>query len=127
VEAQRKPFLNQILKNHDGLIGTLLGYGRNNAWAFHEKSKNMQSFIDEKEQLRMKTFCQQQGSWKFFTGSFCRDFSYLPLPGFAADFNDPETKTLKNTYSKSRNKILDSYREKDFLEVTLHLLCESKS
>lgn len=125
-EAKFTPFLTQVLKNHDGLIGTLLGYGRNNAWAFHEKSKKMGSFTDEKEHLRMKNFCQQQGSWKFFTGSFCRDFSYLPLPGFVADPNDPETKMLKDIYSKNRHKIVHHYHKKNFLETTLNLLCQSK-
>lgn len=122
--AQKGAFFSQVLKGHDGLMGTLLGFGRNNAWLYQEKSPKLHPFPGKDEQEQMQDFCQSQGSWKFFTGSFSKDFQRLPLPCFVADPHDPETKVLKRVYTKNRQKILFHYKEKDFLEETLRLLCD---
>jgi hypothetical protein len=123
-QLKTKTFLAQVLKNHDGLIGTLLGYGRNNGWAFQTKAKNMHSFVNKEERMKDKNFCEAQGGWKFFTGSFDRDFSHMFLPGFVADPDDAETKYLEWKYPKEREQIIDYYRDKKFLEATLSLLCD---
>lgn len=122
-KAMTQPLLNQVLRNHDGLIGTLLGYGRNNAWSYHEKSKQLNSFLNKEDQLQMKQFCSQQGFWSFFTGTYCRDLYHLALPGFAANLNDPETEHLRRVYSNNRDQIIARYQDGDFLETTLTLLC----
>lgn len=122
-QAKNRPLLSQVLENHDGLIGILLGFGRNNSWEFHENSEEMDFFTDEKEKDQMKRYFDQQGSLRLFTGSFLRDFNYLPLPGFRVNPSDPETQKLKRTYSENREKIRQYYEGKDFLEATLTLLC----
>lgn len=120
--AVRQPFLSQVLKNHDGLIGTMLGYGRNNAWAFYQQSDQLTLFLNENEQLQMKQFCKSQPFWKFFMGTYSREFCHLTVPGFHAIPNTPETRYLREIYSECRDKIVDCYSETDFLTKTLELL-----
>ena len=33
-QGESRPFLSEVLKNHDALIGMVLGFGRENAWLF---------------------------------------------------------------------------------------------
>jgi hypothetical protein len=51
----------------------------------------------------------------------------LMYPTFMADINTEETKQLKLEYLQTREKILDFYKGKNFLEATLELLADRKS
>jgi hypothetical protein len=119
-----KRFFAEVLKAHDGLIGTVLGYGRENAWSYHNHLPSMESFIDADEQAKIESYFQSQGSWKFFTGNICRDFSHLFLPGFKIQQGNVETQMLKEKYASSREKIRKLYADHDCLVVTLQLLMQ---
>lgn len=41
-EIQNKPQTLYPILNHDGLLGTVLGFGRDNAWAFYEREREEQ-------------------------------------------------------------------------------------
>jgi hypothetical protein len=117
-EANEKPFLKSILKSHDGLIGTLFGYGRDNAWLFEQRSRG--------EKVPLKPFWGEE-VYDFFAnrpnGVHLDDLSLvLGYPCFLADPDSLETKELREKFLKDRERILDYYKGKDFLEATLSLL-----
>lgn len=122
-----------VLKNHQGLIGTLLGYGRHNAWLFHRREQLEQHFYkfrftltkpikeiaaDELEALNQKL--------QSFDDRDYTDITFLPiiLPCFCADRNAEETRLLKQKYEKQYRKINNRYRKGDFLKITLQKLTE---
>lgn len=126
----------QVLKNHQGLIGTLLGYGRQNAWAFHEREQ-INPVIGKKRFFLKKipkSPCQKEldslnERLQMFDNRGILDFNplLLGLPGFAADPNSPETLRLKNKYEKQYRQIIHAYQNNDFLEVTLQKLSSSNN
>lgn len=136
-ESLHKPLISQVLKNHDGLIGIMLGYGRNNSFLFHQKSQlsseeDMINFC-EKHQLKSawtdeefedyrKKF--ESVSWisSYITGSHLANIELIALPGFGAVFNSSETQLLRQKYLNTRQFIINHYKNKDFLEVTLKAL-----
>ena len=117
-----KPLLVEGLRGHEALIGTLLGYGRENAWLFHRRSQGeiifLSGFRDEGEGFKKVS---EWGS--FFGRNLSNDISVeLFSPSFVADRNSKETQDLKKSYSLMKKKILEVYEGKDFLETTLSLL-----
>jgi len=120
--------LYQFIKNltHEGLIGTVLGFGRDNAWLFHKYHHKMDSkdnpmvsmWLDEEgvnlEQLNKKTLSFEP--W---------GLSDLFYPRCACDPQLEETKQLKRTYQEEREKIIHYYEGKDVVEATLSLFIGS--
>jgi|JI10StandDraft_1071094.scaffolds.fasta_scaffold05214_12 hypothetical protein len=98
------PLMIKQLNGHEGLIGTILGYGRTNAWLYHSHDK-----CSEVPSLWEKEI--EEGMTK-----------QLGYPEFIADVHSNETKCLKEDYKKTREVILHTYEGKDFLETTLSLL-----
>ncbi|MES2272914.1 MAG: hypothetical protein V4487_01835 [Chlamydiota bacterium] len=120
-EALLSPFLCEVLKNHDGLIGTVLGYGRENAWAFYNRDEAKEGFLGsawEPELLDEMIVRLSKKDWSFEAW----DLSDLYFPSFAADPESDETKKLKQLYREDREKIVRYYKGKDFVEATLRLL-----
>jgi hypothetical protein len=112
-------FLSNV--KHEGLIGTLLGFGRNNAWLFatykgiDPKERPMISAWPEEElvnleQLNQRTFAFQ--SWQL---------SDLFYPRFACDPKSEETQQLKQSYRKERDAIIAYFEGKDLVESVLSL------
>ncbi len=122
-EAVKKPLLKEVLHSHDGLIGTLLGYGRDNSWAFwkqgEENSVRTGAFAKENEALFQDTNASLNISFGWPRVTMSRVLTY---PAFMADPETEETKFLKKEYVKTRKKILDYYKAQDFLEGTLRQL-----
>lgn len=54
-----------------------------------------------------------------------RYLTTLSLPGFVADFDDPETQLLLEHYRQVRTRINHAYAQGDFLEVTLCKMLEN--
>ena len=115
--------LRQFMKGltHVGFEGTLLGFGRDNAWLYDKcRDENpaewpMTSAWPEEEivnleELNRKTFAYEP--W---------ELSDLFYPRFACDPNSEETKQLKQTYRKEREIIVKYYEGKDIVEATLSL------
>lgn len=136
-EGLCKPLIAEVLKNHDGLIGIVLGYGRNNSFLFHQRSQlsseeDMKIFCDkhqfksawtdeEFEDYRKKF---ESISWvsSHITGSHMGNMELIALPGFGAVFHSSETQLLRQNYLNTRQFIIDHYKGKDFLETTLNAL-----
>lgn len=102
-------YLNQddiflIIRNHDGLLGTLLGYGRGNAWAFAQ-------FVDSKDT-----------DFDIFDDENPEEMKFALLPGFRAFTNTKETKDLKFKYLKQREILEKIYSKQDFTIPTLNKL-----
>lgn len=106
---------------HDGFLGTLLGFGRDNAWLYYKyremdlpKSSMTSPWPDEEienlEQLSQKDITFQP--W---------DLSDLFYPRFACVPDSEETRQLKQTYKEEREKIVKYYEGKDVVEATLSL------
>jgi hypothetical protein len=118
---------------NDGLIGTVLGYGRENArlyQKYHEPlvtsgawcrgevdSENwpMISAWPEEELVNLDQLNQRTADFQPWQ---LEDIFY---PRFACDPESEETKQLKQTYREEREKILKYYEGKDIVEATLSL------
>jgi len=125
-EAKIKPLLGTILKCHDGLIGTLLGYGRNNAWLFEERKHGKETPLDSLWDKDLYKQWYDELRWSYFwLGILPDDLSEsLKFPSFMADPSSQETKNLKEKFIETHDKILEYYKGKDFLEATLALFIE---
>lgn len=108
--------------NTDGLIGTILGFGRDNSWLFEKARKlnteewPLASSWEELEEAHLEQLNEKDRSFKPW------DISDLFYPPFACDPNSEETKELKQTYREEREKIIKYYEGKDVVEATLSLL-----
>lgn len=102
--------ISDILHHHDGLLGTLLGFGRNNSWLFYKLYTENDETIESQLQS--------------FTEGDILDFNplFMTLPGFRAVPNDPETVQLKESYLKQYKNIIHHYQKGNFLEITLKQL-----
>lgn len=130
-EGSLKPLLSEVLMDHDGLIGIMLGYGRDNAFLFHQKYQIAScadteqlgsAWTDEETAIFSKQL--ESISWmsEHITGSHLKDLELISLPGFRADPSSSETQSLRRHYLKTRQAIIDYYKDKDFLEATLKIL-----
>jgi len=118
--SKNYPFFLTVLKKHEGLIGTLLGYGRENAWLFHRRDLGEDISLSGWDQSEIFSYWQVKR--RFFKNKWQDISKSLFLPCFAADLNSEETKELKKDYQATREKIIATYKDKDFLETTLSLL-----
>jgi hypothetical protein len=114
-------FLKSI--HSDGLLGTLLGFGRENAWLF-QKYKNMNSSLldrpmkgawEGQESEYLEKICKKTRSFSPW------DVSDLFYPPFACSPNSEETKKIKERYEEDRERIIHYYQGKDVVEATLSL------
>lgn len=124
-EMKYKHFLKEILKNHNGLIGTVFGYGRDNAWLFLEKHQGhiVHSWAPVWGHDVYEFFQNRPSfSWQWF--GYCSNElpKLVGYPTFFADPNSVETQELKEKFLETRQKIIDYYKEKKFFEATLNIL-----
>lgn len=116
-----KILFRESLRFHEGLLGALLGYGRNNGELFHKNERDLLKpmFQDECEQL----FKNKKAAFHFTLG-----WPHVPMekilmyPAFMANPTTKETEQLRQNYLETREKILSFYKNKDFLEATLSAL-----
>jgi hypothetical protein len=130
-EAETSPLFSGVFQNNDFLIGMLLGFGRENSWLYYsnhqlsENPKQMISFTAPEENERFLNHIRSHGIWGCASGSLFSDFSEIQLPGFVVDPNNSETIELRRKYSADRQKIIEYYDKKNFLDATLELLTKS--
>jgi hypothetical protein len=130
-EAESNSLFSEVLKGNEFLIGILLGFGRGNSWLYYSnhqsasKAQRLASFVDPDEHKRFANYIASQGSWAFTSGALFRNLSELPLPGFSVDPSSLETMYLKKLYLANRQKIIEEFDQKNFLDVTLELLTRS--
>jgi hypothetical protein len=118
-EAKDKSLLGDILLHHEGLIGTLFGFGRNNSWLFEEREHGKPVSLTSLWDDEVYASLQIPRSW-WWLGTLPDDISqFLGYPGCMVDPNSEETKTIKQRFLDTRQKIIEFYKGKDFLETTL--------
>ncbi len=121
-EAKEKPLLKTILRKHDGLIGTLFGFGRNNAWLFEERTRGSPISLTPLWGEDVYDYLNNRPD-----GLCLEDLSLvLGYPTFLAEPNTTETEDLKEQFLNIRNKILAHYKDRDFLEATFEALLEPR-
>jgi hypothetical protein len=125
-ELKSKDFFAEILQSHEGLIGTVLGYGRNNAWLFwKDRSLLPKEGIFSKEIHGL--FKNKKAALNFAFGWPKMTLSdILMYPTFRANPDLEETKQLKESYLITRKTICNYYEGQNFLEATIQLLCRQE-
>jgi hypothetical protein len=123
-----------VIKDHDALVGILLGYGRNNAWLFHRKNtirRKLREFNPplKREGALEKEFTDVVKKITFFTKE-AREYKYIlkspriPLLHFMADPNSLETKELTQQYEKERREIKRRFAKQNYVEAALEQLMD---
>lgn len=127
-EATKKSLFKDIFKNHEGLIGTVFGFGRNNAWLFEEKEKGktvpLKAIWGEESEEHQFMMNRPDFAWYYFGICSEKIEDCISYPSFMVDPNTEETQNLKKLFHETRNKIIAYYKGKDFLEATLAILIE---
>lgn len=120
---QEEP-LSEILKNHSGLLGIILGYGKHNSWLFHQR-KMIQNRLDN-SQFIPKRFDLIKGEFNTIDKKFQpieqkrkSILFFTSLPSFVFDPLHIETHELWKEYRKQRKELTKTYRNKNFLEFAL--------
>jgi hypothetical protein len=129
-----------VLKNHHGLIGILLGFGRHNATLFSRRCQITDANEPQEFSLTKKPLIPSHGfssldeelsdihsRFKSFDDIEANDFNplLLSLPGFVADHTSPETKKLQTEYMQQYKKIVKIHKNRNFLEATLNQFCNN--
>lgn len=118
-EAKNRSLLNEVLEGHQGLIGIVLGYGRDNSWQFLEGCKNRTviGWVWEEEN---GSFVEESIESDITLTDYY--LSHYSCPSFAGDPNSAESLALKSEYLLTKQKVMEYYKGKNFLEATLSLL-----
>lgn len=119
-EAKNRSLMNEVLEGHQALLGIVLGYGRDNSWEFLRRSEKREFFKwvwDEKNEEKPGEIVIGLGG---ITIEECLELD--SLPSFAGDPHSEESMALKKDYLQTQQRIINYYKDKDFLEATLSLL-----
>ena len=121
---KKRPFMKLGLKDHDGLIGTLFGFGRDNAWLFEERNQGKNVYLLPVWDKEINDFFKNRPTpnWIVDELDSIEISTVLGYPCFMADIDSFETRALKMKFIDAREKILNYYKNKDFFETTLNLL-----
>ena len=88
-----------LINNHDGLLGILLGYGKENSWKYVKGEKLSPSF--DPSNINFK------------------DLSNILPPFFGVSKESRESEQIVESYAKQRKKINEIYQKENFLEIVL--------
>lgn len=118
-EAKHHSLMHEVLGGHQALLGMVLGYGRDNAWKFHEgcKTRTAIGWVWEEEEYDPLEHEKESDN-----DSPYYQLVHYSCPSFSGDPHSEESKALKKEYLLTKQKILEYYKDKDFLEATLSLL-----
>jgi hypothetical protein len=86
---------------HDGLLGTLFGYGKYNAWAFMQQAD------------------MQNPTMQLFHNEDPCEINNMLLPNFKVIPNTEETLKLDYNYRKQREEIEGVFKNNEYLELSL--------
>lgn len=128
--------LVRVIKYHEALYGILLGYGRGNAWLFHEYS-TLSRILDRFEppeyikrdsalEARFNEIDQNTDSFSedLHEDKYILKSPHIPLPHFRADPNSLETIRLKERYEKERKEMKMLFAKQSYVEATLQKLMD---
>jgi hypothetical protein len=118
--SKLKIFLKEL--KHDSLIGTVLGFGRDNAYLFSQ-------YIDADPETRFLTTAWPEEEIKHLEQLNEKilpmkpwEISDLFFPRFVCDLDSEETKQLQRLYREEKERIIGYYQGKDPVEATLSLI-----
>lgn len=118
-EAKNRSLMNEVLEGHQGLLGIVLGYGRDNSWKFLEGCNNRTPigwvWGEEDDSCVEESIASDITLTEYY-------LSLYSCPSFAGDSNSEESLALKTEYLLTKQRVMDYYKDKDFLEATLSLL-----
>ena len=117
-EAKNCSLMDEILHAHQALMGIVLGYGRNNSWKFLEGIEKQEPLGWVWEEMN-NPFQEEKPKGLTLTQY---NLIYYSCPSFAGEINTEESLALKKNYLLTREKVINYYKGKDFLEATLSLL-----
>jgi len=114
------PQFFEVLMNHDGLFGTMLGFGRDNAFLFYQRA-------NLKSNQEREAFCEHHHFDFVWNGEEVAGFRQQSIypPCFMGNITSAETQSLRKQYLETTQTIIECYKDKDFLETTLRLLTAS--
>lgn len=119
-EVKTRSLMNEVLEGHQALMGIVLGYGRDNSWEFLRRSEKREYlnwvWDDLDEQILGEIYTREGG----ITIEEC--LALDSCPSFAGYPHSEESLALKRDYLQTKQKIINYYKDKDFLEATLSLL-----
>lgn len=111
-EARKGSLMDDVLEGHQALIGIVLGYGRDNSWAFLEGAIKRQPI----------GWVWEDSASDEVIGGIDIESCLASCPSFAGYPGTEESLALKKDYLQTQEKIINYYKGKDFLEATLSLL-----
>lgn len=119
-EAENRSLMNEVLEGHQALMGIVLGYGRDNSWEFLKRSEKRDPLGCVWDEMND----QRSGGVRIRIGATDIEscLSLESCPSFAGNPNSEESLILKRDYLLTKQKVIDYYKDKDFLEATLSLL-----
>lgn len=129
LQIKNRPFFSDTLKCHEALIGMLLGYGRINAWLFWNKMQGEKVLISSVwEQEIQDRALEKLTFWNLlFENQKTELSSTMFYPTFMGDPASQETEQIKALFRGNRDRIIEYYKNKDFLESTLALLSDEST
>lgn len=119
-EAKNSSLMNEVLEGHQALLGIVLGYGRDNSWEFLkgiEKREPLRCVWDEINAPKHVGIRTRLGATDI-EGCLALE----SCPSFAGNPGSEESLMLKKDYLLTKQKVINYYKDKDFLEATLSLL-----
>lgn len=110
-----------LLHNHEGLLGILLGFGRYNAMLFQEREKLLDKL--EIPIISDKSIQEKIQFFNHLLKPLHQHDAYLVASinrvGFVADSDHPETTKLRNKYDELNRRLNALYAKEDWFEQTL--------
>lgn len=125
--VHEKTDLLEILHNHQGLLGILLGFGRYNSMLFYEKEKIQNELkwpqFNLKEVRRLQKKLETlQDCMRFFHPHDVYRISSINRVQFLANPHHPETILLRNKYDELNKRILEISSKDDWFDETIKQL-----
>lgn len=129
-----KEALFNLLNEHHGLLGILLGFGKRNAWLYQKRERISQDLYPFTLNTHpdpspgFKTLAEERAYYQnTLTSAFTHEntrkcFKFLYVPGFVVDPQSEETQELQKKYLEQRKAIHAIYSHGNFLETTLRQL-----
>ena len=111
--------MEEVLQSHQALIGMVLGFGKENSWAFLKSCETMIPVGDVWGDHDWQTEAMKKCHYPMTTEEL---LAIISCPSFAGYPNSEESLRLKKEYLETRQRVLEYYKNKDFLEASLSLL-----
>jgi hypothetical protein len=111
----KEDIFRDALKKHDGLLGILFGYGRNNSMIFQQQHDKSTKSICAKKSTK--------GSLVPFN-RYNRDLLFIDLPRFAENTTLLESFKLHQSYESTWKLLSQKFIKKQFLNIALEKLTE---